>query len=300
MHNGRPYAVYFCNVCKTGSTIPAPSGDELSEIYSSGSYRTDAGRRFNPLIEFFVYVSRIMRRRRVEKYVKTGSILDVGCGRGLFLDVMRRGGWKVAGSEFNKETASFAAVAYGIPVAAGNPSEWGFPAESFDAITMSHVLEHLRRPAEMIGECRRLLRNGGLLAVAVPDISSLQAAFGKEAWFHLDLPCHLHHFSEDGLTGLLQRHSFRIMKIRRFDLEYNPFGWLQTLLNRSGIRRNALYDLLKSSGLRKKAISEAAAKDIALALALLPVYLPLSLALSLYESFILKKGGTVEVFAVRE
>lgn len=298
--DGRAYDVFFCEACKVGVTVPMPSREELSRLYSSGSYRADGGKRFNRLIELLIYISRLLRKRRIRKYIEKGRILDIGCGRGLFLHIMRKGGWEVAGLEFDRESALNAREAYGIPVSGGELKDSGFPDGHFDVITMSHVLEHLTSPQAMIAECRRLLRKGGLLICAVPDISSPQASAGKGVWFHLDVPYHTHHFSEAGLLSLLRRNSFGPVRVRRFDLEYNPFGWLQTLLNRSGIRRNLLYDFLKNPELRKREPAGIDHSDIVLTVALLPFYLPLSLLLSVFESYVLRRGGTVEVFAVRE
>ncbi len=297
---GDSYDVFFCEKCVIGVTLPAPSSAELGSLYGSESYRTASGARFHKLLERIIFLCRLRRGRRIERYIRKGRILDIGCGRGLFLALMRTGGWDVAGTEFNAETASYAAGAYNLEVKSGDPSEWDFPGESFDVITIHHALEHVRNPAEMIGACRRLLKKNGLLVAAVPNIASLQAVFGKRAWFHLDVPYHLYHFSEAGLAGLLRKHSFAIDRISRFDLEQGPFGWLQTLLNRSGIQRNLLYDLLKKPALRNHVSIGAMKMGIAYTLLLLPLYVPLSFVLSLAESFLLKRGGTVEMYAIKQ
>ncbi len=293
------YSVFYCEPCAIGVTVPVPSLAELDSLYASDSYRTSSGVRFNKLLERIIYLFRLGRKRRIEQYIEKGRILDIGCGRGLFLALMRAGGWEAAGTEFNEETASLAARAYGLEVKSGVPSEWGYPDERFDVITIHHALEHIQAPGEMLGTCRRLLKKGGLLVIAVPNISSLQAAVGKRAWFHLDVPYHLYHFSEAGLAGLLKKNSFSIAGIRRFDIEQGPFGWIQTLLNRSGIRRNLLYTLLKNPALRKRELAEAVKTDIVYTAILLPLYIPLSFVLSLFESFVLKRGGTVEIYAVK-
>ncbi len=300
VRNGKAYDIFFCNKCVIGITIPVPSPEELTGLYSSDSYRATSGVKFNRLLERLVYLFRLRRKRRIEKYIKKGRILDIGCGRGLFLSLMRSCGWEVTGTEFNSETASYASRAYGVDVKTGDPSEWGFPDGSFDVITINHALEHIRDPGEIISTCKKLLRKGGLLVIAVPNISSLQAAAGKSAWFHLDIPYHLYHFSEEGLAGLLQKSSYHISRTRRFELEYGPFGWLQTLLNLSGIRTNLLYTLLKNPELRKGEFAKTRGADVILTLIFLPLYLPLSFMLSLFESLILKRGGTVEVYAVNE
>ena len=294
------YDVYYCEGCKVGVVIPMPSKEELAAMYSSGNYRAEKGKRFNPVVEFSIYLSRIYRKQRIKRYVRGGSLLDIGCGRGLFIDIMRRDGWAVTGVEYSAETAEDVSKTYGIPVVSGEPPAWGFQDGSFNVITMNHVLEHLHNPDKMVGECRRLLKKSGLFVCATPNIASLQASAGKGRWFHLDVPYHIHHFSEAGLVKLLEKHSLRIVRIRRFDVEYDPFGWLQTLLNISGIRRNYLYDLLKNPELGKRELARARKRDMLLTLVLLPLYVPLSLALSLFESFALKRGGSVEVFAMRD
>ena len=298
--DGKTYDVYFCKKCVIGVTIPMPTLKELAGLYSSESYRTTSGVKFNKLLEHLIYLFRLRRKRRIEKYITKGRILDIGCGRGLFLTFMRNDGWEVTGTEFNGETASYASRDYGIDVKTGRPSNWGFPDESFDVITINHALEHVQNPAEIFSSCRRLLRKGGLLVIAVPNISSLQSAAGKRAWFHLDIPYHLYHFSEEGLVGLLKKSSFYISRIRRFDLEYSPFGWIQTLLNLSGIRYNLFYNLLKNPELRKSEFAKARRADVMLSFILLPLYVPLSFVLSLFESLILKRGGAIEVYAVKE
>ncbi len=297
---GKFYSVYFCKHCRIGMTIPMPSETEILNLYSSENYRTGDGKRFNTVMEFFIYIWRLQRKKRLEKFIKNGSILDIGCGRGLFLSIMKKGGWNVSGVEFSKETAQNISRIYGLNIKSGKPSEWGFSDASFDIVTMNHVLEHLANPAEMICECRRLLKKNGLFICAVPNSESLQASVGKEHWFHLDIPYHIYHFSEQGLIRLLKNNSFRILKIRRFDVEYNPFGWLQTLLNISGIRKNLLFNILKRAELRKSDFEDIKRRDIFMTFIALPFYLPLSFALSFFESFILKRGGTIEIFAMKE
>ena len=108
--NGSVYDVSECADCEIAMIHPLPSDAELTRLYSCGNYRTDEGKRFGPLIETLILFSRILKRRSINRFVKPGKILDIGCGRGLFLDVMRRGGWKTIGTELNKETASYACV----------------------------------------------------------------------------------------------------------------------------------------------------------------------------------------------
>ncbi|HAE75925.1 MAG TPA: hypothetical protein DCG52_05990, partial [Alphaproteobacteria bacterium] len=123
---------------------------------------------------------------------------------------------------------------------------------------------------------------------------------GRENWLHLDLPLHLFHFTEEGLIQILREKGFKIINIKRFHLEYSPFGWLQTLLNLSRIRFNLLYDLLKPESFRKDKEKLVDLLGAIATLILLPIYLPLALFLSIFEPVFFKRGSIVEVYASKD
>jgi 2-polyprenyl-3-methyl-5-hydroxy-6-metoxy-1,4-benzoquinol methylase len=296
---GGQYDIYYCDQCMVGKTTPVLPPEDLEKLYSEEIYRSKNGKRFHGPIEKLIYIWRLQRKKRIEKHAGKGKILDIGCGRGLFLDIMRTYGWTVKGVEFGQAAVENASSAYGIDVISETRMQNELPDEEFDVITMNHVLEHVYDPVETIHECSRTLKYGGLLVVSVPNILSLQASFGNQDWFHLDPPYHLHHFSEQGLTKLLENHSFSIRKVRRFDWEYDIFGWLQTLLNRAGIRKNLFYDSLKMDILRKKQLPVRTRWGLFWTFMLLPVFAPLALILSLVESYLLHKGGTIEIYATK-
>ena len=294
----KTYFVYECLNCQIWLTHPIPSAEELSIFYSTGNYRAETGKRFIPILEKIINFLTVRKRNRIKSYVKKGSILDLGCGRGLFLNIMKQDGWKVIGQEFDEKSAIYANKNYEIDVWAGSLGG-KFEEESFDVVNINHVLEHLEKPGEILEECNRILKKGGLLVVAVPNIDSLQSIFGKQNWFQLDIPLHLYHFSSKSLVKLLEKKLFRVDLNRHFKFEYNPFGWLQTMLNASGIRENYLYDLLKSSELKKKDRKTVLSIDGVKTFLFLPLYLPLSIMFSIIEA-VLGKGGTIEVYSIKK
>jgi len=295
--NKNSYNLSECGKCKIGMLHPFPSEEELAKLYSCGNYRTDTGKRFGFAIEFLIYLGRLRKRRRINKFIKAGKILDIGCGRGLFLDVMRRGGWDTLGTEFNEETASYAIKTYGLKVLPGDIAQHKLLTENIDVININQVLEHLKNPNKVIQESYRLLKKGGMLIISVPDIRSPQFAISKKKWFLLDLPFHLFHFTEEGLCALLSKNKFKVKYIKRFSLEISPFGWLQTLLNISGIRFNLLYDLLKSHKLKDETMEAISLRGKFATSLLIPIYFPLSLILSVLEPLIWKRGGSIEIYA---
>tara|TARA_B100000315_G_C14509741_1_gene556399 strand:+ start:242 stop:1219 length:978 start_codon:yes stop_codon:yes gene_type:complete len=300
LRNGNVYDISECIECEIAFTHPFPSEEELKQLYSTGNYRTDTGKRFVPPIEALIRLGRILKRKRIHQFVKPGKILDIGCGGGVFLDVMRRGGWETIGAELNEETASYAIKVYGLKIITGDIIQHQLPAKSMDAININQVLEHLKNPNEVIEECHRLLIKDGVLIISVPELRSPQFTIGKENWFLLDLPFHLFHFTTEGLSRLLQKNGFKIKQIKRFNLEFGPFGWLQTLLNVSRIRFNLLYDLLKNKELKDGKMEFIKPTGIVTTLLLLPIYFPLALILSVLEPLFWKRGGSIEVYAIKE
>jgi ubiquinone/menaquinone biosynthesis C-methylase UbiE len=118
----------------------------------------------------------------------------------------------------------------------------------FDAVVIWHVLEHIDDPISMIQETARILRPGGMLAVAVPNFGSLQAGIFRESWFHLDLPRHRYHFTPDTLLSCLNKNGFSVIGRHTFSLEQNPFGSIQSLYNKvmPSTKPNRFYSLLKN------------------------------------------------------
>jgi SAM-dependent methyltransferase len=298
--NGMVCNVSECAECQIAMMHPFPTDKEISGLYSTGNYRTDEGTRFNFLIEYLIYLGSVVKRKRIEKYARKGKILDIGCGRGLFLDIMRRGEWEVVGSELNKETASYAEQVYGLKVHAGEITDQSLAPECFEVINICGVLEHLKDPNAVVSECHRLLKEDGLLVILVQNIRSFEFKLGKENWFHLDLPFHLFQFTEEGMVKILQKKGFKIRKVKRFHLEYSPFGWLQTLLNLSKIQFNLFYDLLKSGSLRGEKMGKVNLKGVLATLLLLPIYFPLALLFSVLEPIIFKRGGIIQIYASKE
>lgn len=128
-----------------------------------------------------------------------GRLLEIGCGNGERLSMLQRLGWAVTGIEPDAAAAELA-HASGLDVRVGTLDTAGLPAGSFDAILMSHVIEHVSDPRETIAECHRLLRPGGRLTMLTPNIDSLGHRWFGRHWLHLDPPRHLHLFGARSLA----------------------------------------------------------------------------------------------------
>lgn len=271
-----PRSCPICRVVDTQPEFPAPRGparehplvrclrcglvfqeflptDEEIEEAQRNAYGAPL-RRFSGAVEGGIRLFRSARVRLAASLMpEKGRVLDVGCGRGIFLRMLQERGYEVRGTELSPSTAAYAHPE--VPVDVGELVPGRYPDESFDLVCMWHVLEHLRHPDLALEACARALKPGGALLLAVPNYASIQARLGGEYWFHLDLPRHVFQFTAATLRRLVESHGLDFRLVRTGQWEMDPFGLLQTVLNRLGFRHNALYDTLRNNEEVKRDLS---------------------------------------------
>lgn len=291
---GSEYRLAVCTGCGLGSLFPRPEAREIARFYPNAYYGTPDA-KFQPFIERTVRKVTALRARMLLRGLPRGArVLDVGCGRGVLLTALSDLGCEAHGTEISSSVAAAADPRAEVRIAA-RLEDAEYPTGFFDAVVLWHVLEHLPEPRGTIEEIHRVLRPGGRLIVAVPNFSSLQAGWAGDAWFHLDLPRHLYHYPAKALQTLLERSGFECDAVRHLSLRQNPFGWVQSALNRCpGLPRNALYNLLHD-GTPEAEPSRWTRRFLQLAWWL---GMPLGLVLGLLETAC-RSGATVQITARR-
>jgi SAM-dependent methyltransferase len=290
------FALRPCLRCGRLVLDPQPDDAALAAAYDSAYYGIGA-RKFLQPIEAGLDRFRGGRARRLDALVpraagRTRRVLDIGCGDGGFLAAMAARGWECHGSERSPLTAQRAARRTGLAIETGTLAADAFAPGSLDAVSLWHVLEHLRDPDRMLRDCARWLAPGGVLMLAVPNVASWQARAFSGHWFHLDPPFHLFHFDPRSLARTLFDAGFDVGAVNHFSLQYNPYGVLQSLLNALGFPRDQLYDALKGNH-SVWATPARLAQALVAALAL-----PAAVAWSLLEAAA-SAGGTIDVRAHR-
>jgi len=142
---------------------------------------------------------------------KDSSLLDIGCGEGLFLQYVNKFVGSVAGLEPTKIYANYAHEKLQLDVRQGMIETANFNAECFDVITLFHVLEHLYNPNSALDRIRSWLKPGGFLVIEVPNIESPTARYKRDNW-DLIIPMHRFHFSPKSIRFFLGQHNFVVVK----------------------------------------------------------------------------------------
>lgn len=233
-----------CRHCGTGWLEPMPSPEDLAEQYPT-SYYGETGQKFHPLIELGVrFVGGRHVRFLARRVPPGGRVLDVGCGRGILLRELADRGYETHG--FERFASAVRGIDPRVQVRIGDSlMAANYPDHFFDQVIVWHVLEHIPDPKDVLREIHRILKPGGEVVIAVPNFSSLQAQWSGSAWFHLDLPRHLFHFPHQALRQLMSDCGFEPGTTHHFSLRQNPFGWVQSALNRwTRLPRNSLYELI--------------------------------------------------------
>ena len=237
-----------CRGCGTIFVDPFPSKESLKSLYEG--------------MKDEIYLEEEEMRRRtaergllfVEKYVRKGRLLDVGCFSGVFLDVAKQRGWDVMGIEPSSWARNVAEERFGLRILGGTLKEASFPSASFDAVSFIDILEHLTDPYETLVEVRRILKEEGVLYLMTPNIESLARRLLGDRWWGFRQE-HIVYFSQKSLGALLRRIGFESLSERPFRHIFTFDAAIRRIKGLSPLIYHVTQPLVRLSGLGQRHFS---------------------------------------------
>ena len=218
--SAQKYTLVRCN-CGFVYLNPRPSVEDIGQYYQSEDYdphNNSLNGIWNSIYHFVQQLSLRWKYRIIRSYIQRGRLLDIGGGKGDFVEFIYDKGWDVTLQDNlvdlykKKNSSSFVSDLIDLD-----------PLAKFDVITLWHSLEHIHDIKNLFDNLSNLLIDSGILMIAVPNFFAPERNFYKHNWAPYDAPRHLYHFSLDRLKELCQQNGYEIIQKYSLyqDLPYN-------------------------------------------------------------------------------
>lgn len=215
------FQIAECENCRFHFTNPRPAEEDVGKYYQSEEYVSHSGTKTGLVNKLYHLVRNYTLAKKLQMLLRlvgkqkpaNTTILDYGCGTGEFLNICQKAGFNVFGMEPDDKARAMAIKNYGLNV---QPPEVinAFKSESFEVVTLWHVLEHIHRLKEFLSELKRILKSSGIAVIAVPNLTSIDAKIYKEFWAAYDVPRHLYHFSPKDIITLFSEFGFTLEEVK--------------------------------------------------------------------------------------
>ncbi len=213
------FIITKCLGCGFLITSPRPDANSIGKYYLSEKYISHSGGR-KTIIDRIYFLAQILTMRwkynLIRSYKLKGEILDYGCGTGAFLNFLQERKWEITGVEPSENARIKAESFLQIKV---HQSLDSIIQKKFDVITLWHVLEHIHDLENSLQKIKELLKDDGMIFIAVPNYESADAQKYKEHWAAYDVPRHLWHFSKTTIEKLLIKHKLKLQEIKPMKLD---------------------------------------------------------------------------------
>lgn len=227
--------LYKCDNCYLIFTDSCRTIINPDELYKNYYGSNEIVGRFNSLIEYVIKLFRFFRAFKMFTiHPKARSILDIGSGRGLMLYYLEKyyKYERAIGTQISKAACEYSKNVLGLEMYDKDILELNLGKESFDIVTLWHVLEHVKEPELYVKKIQTLLKKNGKLVIEVPNFNSWTRKLTGRYWLGLDLKYHLYFFTRNSLSRLLRKYGFTIKAVHTFSLEYSTFISAQSIISR--------------------------------------------------------------------
>jgi len=201
-----------CNVCTLVYTTPRPSADKIGDYYKSEDYVSHSSTKKGIVNSIYNLVRNYTLNKKVKligRLVPGKQLLDIGAGTGHFLKRARDNGFAVLGLEPDGDARRVAKEQNDVQLESLGQLH-GLSSESFDTVTMWHVLEHVYDLKKDVEQIASLVRKDGVLIIAVPNYTSFDATYYRSFWAAYDVPRHLYHFAPASIVPFIEQFGLKL------------------------------------------------------------------------------------------
>ena len=249
------FQIQECLNCGLLFTEPRPPKDKIGDYYKSEEYYSHQENKkgFIPKLYESIKAINLKNKYKIATNGKSvGKLLDIGCGVGDFIHTAEEQGWQCTGVEPSQDAKAIAKKRIKAEIFSSEDLEQ-IPNETFDVITMWHVLEHVDDFKWQMSQLQRLIKKGGRIVIALPNYKSYDATFYKEKWAAYDVPRHLNHFNKDTLVKIFKTNDLNLVKTDKlkWDAYYISFMSEQYKHHTLPLIKGAIRGLISNCKARK-------------------------------------------------
>jgi 2-polyprenyl-3-methyl-5-hydroxy-6-metoxy-1,4-benzoquinol methylase len=233
------FKIFKCSGCNFEFTQDSPEETEIGHYYESEEYISHSDISKGISNKLYRLARRVMlhKKKNIIRNVtglNTGRILDIGSGTGHFASEMKKAGWLVKGIEINEKARDFSFTHFGLEVI--EPGQIStLKTNSFDCISLWHVLEHFHDPLKYSSDILRLLKPGGICVIALPNCCSFDAKHYGRFWAAYDVPRHLWHFNPSTFSLFSKKTGLKLEILRTLPLDVFYISILSEKYKGSGL-----------------------------------------------------------------
>ncbi len=244
-----------CLNCGLLYTMPRPNSEKIGEYYKSDEYYSHQENKKGFIPKVY---ERVKKNNLKHKYklttegIRQGKLLDIGCGVGDFLHTAETHGWDCIGVEPSEEAKIIAKQRTKAQIIESKELE-SIPNQTFDIITMWHVLEHVENLKWQVEQLERLIKPTGRIVIAIPNYKSYDGQYYKEKWAAYDVPRHLNHFDRTIITKIFKTKGLILTKTDKlkWDAYYISYMSEQYKLHQLPLLRGAYRGWLSNMKARR-------------------------------------------------
>ena len=249
------FEIWVCEDCGLLYTSPRPVPEKIGEYYKSEAYYSHQENKIGLIPRIYESVKKVNLKHKVNLAIgelEKGKLLDIGCGVGDFLQQIESKGWQCTGIEPSEDAAKIAKNR--IQATIYKPEEIGnLQDETYDVITMWHVLEHVDDLRTEVEHLFRLLKKGGRLVIALPNYKSYDATYYQDKWAAYDVPRHLNHFDKQTIVNIFNTKGLKIKNIEKLPWDAYYISFMSEKYKQNGLPlvRGLIRGLISNSKARK-------------------------------------------------